>query len=139
MAGHCELLSFLTQLCHLWSSGINARLAVECQAGQATVNLQLDLGLPHGHPQERPQQKLVGPSRLGRCARRAQARSEAAVNAFHVQATAAEDAAEKQNNTKAKMAPAPTLTKAAPQVTEAALQAAGQTHPTVDVAAWGLH
>ena len=134
MAGHFELHSFLNKFCNLWSSGRIARLAVECQAGQATVNLQIDLGLPHGHPQEPPEQKRVGPSRLRRRARREQARSEAAVDA--VQATAAEDVAEKQTNDKA--APVPTLTgvavQAAPQVTEAAVQAAGQTPPTVDVA-----
>ena len=99
-------------------------MAVECQAGQATVNLQLDLGLPHGHPQEPPQQKRVGPSRLRRRARREQARSEAAVDA--VQATAAEDVAEKQTNDKAAPVPTPTgvAVQDAPQVTEATVQAA---------------
>ena len=98
MAGHFELHSFLNKFCNFWSSGRNARLAVECQAGQATVNLQLDLGLPHSHPQEPPQQKRVGPSCLRRLARREQARSEAAVDAA-VNATAAEEEADKQTNT----------------------------------------
>ena len=45
---HFELLSFLEKFCNLWSSGRNARLAVECQAGQASVNFQLVIVLPHG-------------------------------------------------------------------------------------------
>ena len=57
--------------------------------GQATINLQLDLGLLHGSPQEHHHQKQVSPSRLRRRARRAQARAEAAVDGVHVQATAA--------------------------------------------------
>ena len=149
MANPFELQSFLSKFCNLWSSGRNARLAVECQAGQATVNLQLDLGLPHhAHPQEH-HKKQVSPSRLRRRARRAQARIEAAVVA--AQATAAEEEADKPSNTNTaaakaaqsvKDAPeqdaASTLTEtkdaavqAGPQVTEAAAQAAGH---TVDVA-----
>ena len=146
MAGHFELHSFLSKFCNLWSSGKSARLAVECQAGQATVNLQLDLGLPHHeHPQEH-HQKRVGPSRLRRRARRAQARHQAAVDA--AQATAA-DKPSNTNTAAAKAAPsvkdaseedaAPTkeeaAVQAAPQVTEAAVQAAGHTPPpTVDIA-----
>jgi hypothetical protein len=142
MAGHFELHSFLSKFCNLWSSGRNARLAVECQAGQATVNLQLDLGLPHHeHPQE-DHQKRVSPSRLRRSARRAKARHQAAVDAAEATAT---DKPSNTNTAAAKAAPsvkdaseedaAPTkeeaAVQAAPQVMEAAVQAAPL---TVDVA-----
>ena len=109
MAGNFELQSFLNKFCNLWSSGKSARLAVECQAGQATVNLQLDLGLPHHeHPQEH-HQKQVGPSRLRRRARRAQARHQAAVDA--AQATAAD----KPSNTNTAAAKAAQSLKDAPE------------------------
>ena len=88
------------------------------------MNLHIDLGLPHDPPQEPPQHKRVGPSRLRFSASRAQARAEAAVDA--VQATADEDAAEKETN--AMSTPAPTLTEVAvqvvPQVLEATVQVA---------------
>ena len=80
MAGTFELHSFVSKFCNLWSSGRNARLAVEFQAGQATVNLQLDLVLPYDHPQEHDE-KRVSPSCLRRRARRSQACFEAAVDA----------------------------------------------------------
>jgi hypothetical protein len=117
MAGHLVLHSFVNKFMNLWSSGKNARLSVECQAGQATVNLQLDLGLPHAQPQEH-QEKRVGPSRLRRRAQRAQARAEAAVNA--AQATAAVDAADvsvQPTNTNT------TAVQAAPSTTDTAVQA----------------
>ena len=90
MAGTFELHSFVSKFCNLWSSGRNARLAVEFQAGQATVNLQLDLVLPYDHPQEH-HEKRVSPSRR---ACRSQACYEAAVDA----ATAAKEEAAKETN-----------------------------------------
>ena len=57
MAGGLELHSFVSKFLNLWSSGKNAGLAVECQAGQATVNLQLGLPHAHNHPQEEQHEK----------------------------------------------------------------------------------
>ena len=73
MAGHLELYSFVGKFWNLWRTGQNARMSVECQAGKATVNLQLDLGLPHYHHPQEHHEKRVGPSRIRRCAQRAQA------------------------------------------------------------------
>ena len=55
---------------------------MECEAGEATVHLQLRLGVPRPQPQhnQRPHQppaRKAGPSRLRRLARRAQAHAEA--------------------------------------------------------------
>jgi hypothetical protein len=85
MGGPSELNSFVSKFWNLWSSRRTARLAVECQAGQATVNLQLDLGLPKHHPLQEHHLKHVSPSHLRCCARRAQACADAAVNAPQMQ------------------------------------------------------
>ena len=84
-----ELKSFVTKFAELWHSGRNASLALECGAGEATINLQLRLGSHPLHLQQPqhyqgPQHHLerrVGPSRLRRRARRAQAREVAAEQA----------------------------------------------------------
>ena len=51
MAQLFELNSFVGKFVNLWQTGKNATLKLESRAGQASVNLQLDLGhqLPH-HP-----------------------------------------------------------------------------------------
>ena len=122
MAGHLELHSFVGKFWKLWRTGQNARMSVECQAGKATVNLQLDLGLPHYHHPQQHHEKQVGPSRLRRSARRAQARADAAVNAARA-TTAAVDAAVQPNNTNPAAVHAATLKK------DEAQQAAAPTLP----------
>ena len=60
-----------------WRSGTEARLNLECQAGQAWLHLRVHLPpQPHQHPQQ--QKRKPGPSRLRRRERRAQARAAAA-------------------------------------------------------------
>ena len=68
----------------MWHSGKNACRSLECGAGEATINLQLRLGL---HPLQQPQHnqgpehhlaRQAGPSQLRRRARCAQARAMAA-------------------------------------------------------------
>ena len=153
MAGSLEFHSFVSKFLNLWSSGKNARLAVECQAGQATVNLQLELGLPHAHnhhPQEEHHEKRVSPSRLRRRARREQARAEAAVNAAQATTAAVDAAVEPTNTNPAAVNAAPTkkdeskedeaqqnkevAVQAVPQTIEASVQAACPITPTVDKA-----
>ena len=143
-----ELNSFVSKFWNLWSSGRTARLAVECQAGQATVNLQLDLGLPQHHPLQEHHVKHVSPSRLRRRARRAQARADAAVNAAPDAAavdvavqtnpnTAAEHAAPQEEAGQAPLAKTmEAAVQAAPKTTVAAVQAVGHgmSPPNVDVA-----
>ena len=47
-----ELKSFVTQFADLWHPDRNACLSVKCEAGQATINLQLCLG---SHPLQHQQ------------------------------------------------------------------------------------
>ena len=51
MAQLFQLNSFVGKFVNLWQTGKNATLKLESQAGQASVNLLLDLGhqLPHQH------------------------------------------------------------------------------------------
>ena len=128
MAGPLELNSFVSKFWNLWSSGRNVRLAVECQVGQATVNLQLDLGLPQHHPLQEHHVKHVSPSRLCRACR-AQACADAAVNADPD--AAAVDAAAQPTN------PTTVAEHAAPSSQEEAEQAVGQT-PLTETMAWRL-
>ena len=143
MAGTLELHSFVNKFCNLWSIGKSARLVVECQAGQATVNLQLDLGHQPVHPQQEHRRKPVTPSRLRRSARRAQARDEAAANAVH--ATEAVEAAVQTSKTSSAAANSAPSTKDASdepeqvtatstQTKEAAVQAAEPTPLAIDAA-----
>ena len=69
--------------------------AVECQAGQATVNLQLQLDQHHSLQEHHV--KHVTTSRLRRRARRAQARADAAVNAAADAAAAVDTAVQPTN------------------------------------------
>ena len=73
----------MAKFCNLWNAGKNARLLAECKAGEASINLHLQLGHYPVAPQqatEHPRQP--GPSRLRRRARRAQARAEAAASSL---------------------------------------------------------
>ena len=92
-----ELFNFVTKFVKLWNAGKQARLFVECEAGVASINLQLHLGNHETHPptpeHDHPHQpRQPGPSRLRRRARRAAAREVAAANAALV-TTASKDAA----------------------------------------------
>ena len=78
MARPQELQNFVNKFLNLWKTGQNARLAVNCQGGIATVNLQLQLG---GDNLANPHKPGPSPSRQRRSARRALARAEAAANA----------------------------------------------------------
>ena len=78
-----ELHSFVSKFAYLWHSGKSARFSVECEAGEATIHLQLRLGVHLSQPQQnqglhQPTARKAGPSRLRRRARRAQARASAA-------------------------------------------------------------
>ena len=64
-----------------WRSGINARLSLECHAGQVWANLHVQLLHPPHQQQYRRHHRHVGPSRLRRRERRATARANAAVEA----------------------------------------------------------
>ena len=137
MAGAAELHSFVNKFCNLWSLGKSARLVVECQAGQATVNLQLDLGHHPVHPQQEHQRKTVTPSRLRRRARRAKARDDAAANAVH--ATEAVEAAVQPSKTSSADANAAPSTKDASEEQgdepkDVAVQATENAPLTIDVA-----
>ena len=100
MAGPDEAYNFVTKFLNLYQAGKKARIVLECEAGQAYVNLQLYLGPHHQQPpqngQEHHQQphRRPGPSRLRRRARRAEARAaEAAANAAPVSTDATVKAA----------------------------------------------
>ena len=41
-----KLFNFLTKFYNLWNPGKNARMFLECEAGQAIVNIDLNLGHP---------------------------------------------------------------------------------------------
>ena len=90
-----ELKSFVTKFADLWHSGRNASLSLECEAGEATINLKLRLGshsFQHHHQgEEHCLERRAGPSRLRRRARRAQARAMAADQAGAAAAEKASD------------------------------------------------
>ena len=82
MADLHELLNFVTKFYYVCCSGKNARMVLNCEAGQASVNFHLNF--PHHpanvrHHGHQPPQRKAGPSRLRRRERRSQARAEAAV------------------------------------------------------------
>ena len=85
-----QLSNFLRKFQEVWQAGKDARLFLECHAGQAVLNLHVRLEHPlpppqqHHHHHRRP-----GPSRLRRRARRAAAR--AAANAAPAAAKAASE------------------------------------------------
>ena len=82
-----ELDTFVFKFKHLWKSGLDAHLDLECHAGQAWVGIRVRLGHepgPHHHPHIPPQPRRTrdGPSRQRRRARRAAARQEHAEEAI---------------------------------------------------------
>ena len=73
-----QLDSFVNKFRSLWQAGNNARLSIECHAGQARVHLQLDLPPPPPPPPQQQRPRRSGPSRFRRRARRAEARATVA-------------------------------------------------------------
>ena len=80
-----ELLEFLTKFRNLLNVGKKARLVMECENGQAYVNLEVKLGHSHQNQPhvEKPfrRGRRAGPSRLRRREHREQARLIAAEQA----------------------------------------------------------
>ena len=66
------------QFQRLWRAGTNARLNLECHAGQAWMSLHVHLPYPPHQEQQQHHRGRPGPSRLRRRARRAKARENAA-------------------------------------------------------------
>ena len=73
-----QLSSFLRKFCSLWQAGNDARLNLECHAGQARIHLQLNLHPPPPPQPHHQRPRCPGPSRLRSSARRAEARASAA-------------------------------------------------------------
>ena len=130
-----ELFNFVTKFYNLWHAGKSARLSMECEAGQASLNLQLRLG-PHPHHLHHQEpyhgSRKAGPSHLRRSARRAQARATAAEQA----AAAAQSPVTYLAAVKA--APSPPVNAAVqavistPEKVDAAVQADIQIFPDTD-------
>ena len=70
-----QLNTFLAKFCKVWQAGTDARLLIECHAGQVWVSLHQHILHPPAPPQKHP--RRPGPSRLRRRARRAEARAAA--------------------------------------------------------------
>ena len=83
MAGLTQFQSFVGKFVSLWEQGLDARLNVNCSAGQAWVQLHVGLGDAHGPQQQEPQGhvRVPGPARLRRRQRRAEERRKEAENA----------------------------------------------------------
>ena len=134
MAGPQEMFNFVTKFQNLWHAGKQARLYIECEAGDASINLQLYLG-HHQHPPQpqQPHQPLrQSPSRLRRRAKRAEAREVAAANAAqapHVHTTDVATQATVPN-----FLTTETSVQAVPKAIEAAVQASIPVPTTVDTA-----
>ena len=73
-----QLSSFLRKFCSLWQAGNDARLNLECHAGQAQIHLHLNLHTPPPPQPHHQRPRCPGPSRLRRSTRRAEARASAA-------------------------------------------------------------
>ena len=73
-----EASDLFAQFQQLWRAGTNARLNLECHAGQAWMSLHVHLPCPPRQQQQQHHRGRPGPSRLRRRARRAKAREKAA-------------------------------------------------------------
>ena len=75
-----EVQSFLVKFNQLWNSGYNADLHIKCNAGQASLHLEVGLryaaNIDTSHFEIIKQKKNVSPSRLRRRIRRENARKE---------------------------------------------------------------
>ena len=117
------LANFLSKFCKEWQAGTDARLYVECHAGQAWVSLHQPLGhLPPPPPSS--SRRPPGPSRLRRSAKRAQAR--AAASATPVPTATAEIAVQTDDaETFAAVAKAVVIPATVPQPPQAPADKAG--------------
>ena len=68
---------FLGKFREMWRDGLDARLAVECHAGQAWISIHHRLPFPPSFSPQSPN-KRPSPSRIRHRARRAHARAAAA-------------------------------------------------------------
>ena len=131
MAGPQEMFNFVTKFQNLWHAGKQARLYIECEAGDASINLQLYLG-HHQHPPQPHQPQRQSPSRLRRRAKRAEAREVAAANAAqapHVHTTDVATQATVPN-----IPTTETAVQAVPNAIEAAVQASVPVPTTEEIA-----
>ena len=83
MAGLTQFQSFVGKFVSLWQQGLDARLNVNCSAGQAWVQLHVGLVDAHGPQQQEPQGhvRVPGPACLRRRQRRAEERRKEAEKA----------------------------------------------------------
>ena len=80
-----EASDLFAQFQLLWRAGTNARLNLECHAGQAWMSLHVHLPCPPRQQQQQQHHRgRPGPSRLRRRARRAKAREKAAEKAVDI-------------------------------------------------------
>ena len=68
-----EATELFSKFQHIWQAGTDARLSLECHAGQVRLNLQVHL--LHPPQQHHPPRQGPSPSRLRRHAKRAEARA----------------------------------------------------------------
>ena len=111
-----ETTKVFKQFQEFWKAGKDARLNLECHAGQVWLHLQVHLPQPPPPQPYHPHPPRQGPSRLRRRARRAEARAQAAENATKLAAT--EEVAVQTNEEEIKTA-------------DAAVQAAFDDQPAV--------
>ena len=117
-----QIANFLSKFCKEWQAGTDARLYVECHAGQAWVSLHQPLG--HLPPPPSSSRRPPGPSRLRRSAKRAQAR--AAASATPVPTATAEIAVQTDDaETFAAVAKAAVIPAPVPQPPQAPADKAG--------------
>ena len=138
MADPTELHSFFHKFLNLWHAGKTACLSLECQAGEARLDLQLRLAHHHPPPLHPHQKSRPGPSRLRRRARRAEAREAAAAKVASAAVTATVDVAVQAASPVPPYKIDAAVQAAAPRTAEAAVQAgpvpqqlSAQIHPTL--------
>ena len=138
MADPTELHSFFHKFLNLWHAGKTACLSLECQAGEARLDLQLRLAHHHPPPLHPHQKSRPGPSRLRRRARRAKARETAAAKVASAAVTATVDVAVQAASPVPPYKIDAAVQAAAPRTAEAAVQAgpvpqqlSAQIHPTL--------
>ena len=129
-----ELDTFVQKFRNLWNSGLDARLNMECHAGQAWVGLHLRLGHAPGplHQSTIPKssRNRDTPSRRRRRARRAVAREKEAVKATTEKVTKAEEAV--QESPEIVGEDSETEEKVAKETSEQSLDEVNETIPQLD-------
>ena len=73
-----EASEIFSKFQHFWRAGTNARLSMECHAGQVWMSLHVHLPSPLPQKQQQHHPRRPGPYRLRRRARRAKAREQTA-------------------------------------------------------------